>query len=467
MTERKELSQALEARNDDMVETLQRWIRIPSTKGEPAPGAPFGPACRQVLEEALQDGARLELNPRDVEGYACDFEIGEGTETIAILAHLDIVPAGEGWQVDPFGAVIQDGKMYGRGTGDNKGPAVASLFAMRAVLDASIPLKKKVRLILGCDEESGWADMDYYQKKIGIPDVGFSPDAEYPVINTEKGIGHLNLYAEPAADEGAAFPLYAVQSGERANVIPGTAKAEIGGDIAAIRSAAEAFSKAENAPVEVLALDNGHAMLTVTGVPGHAAMPDLGRNAASLLLQLLAKLGVGGTVSGPIIKALAETAGHDYDGEGFGVKGSDDASGPLTMNLGILSFGGGQWSLTLDFRYPVFFNWDRVVDTVSKRLTPFGFVVERGHCQAPHHVPESSEVVTKLLDVYRGFTGDMSPARPIGGGTYARCLREGVAFGAGFPEDEDLAHQAGEYVSLEHLLLNAKIIAHSIVALCG
>ena len=183
------LDAAIEALQPDMIETLQRWIRVPSVRAErSADNAPFGAEVRRSLDVALEDLARLGMNPRDIDGYCCDAEIGEGEETIAVLAHLDVVPEGDGWDHDPYGGEIVDGRIIGRGTSDDKGPGVAALFAMKAIVDAGIKLNKRCRLILGCDEESGMEDLHYYEEKIGLPDKGFSPDAAFPLINTEKGI---------------------------------------------------------------------------------------------------------------------------------------------------------------------------------------------------------------------------------------------------------------------------------------
>ena len=183
------LDAALEALRPDMIETLQRWIRVPSVRAErSAENAPFGAEVRRALDTALADLERLGMRPRDIDGYCCDAEIGEGEETIAVLAHLDVVPAGDGWTHDPYGGEIVDGRLIGRGTSDDKGPGVAAMFAMKAIVDAGIPLRRKCRLILGCDEESGMEDLTYYEEKIGLPDMGFSPDANFPLINTERAL---------------------------------------------------------------------------------------------------------------------------------------------------------------------------------------------------------------------------------------------------------------------------------------
>ncbi len=460
------LDHAVAALEKDMVATLQAWLRIPSVKADPKPNAPFGEAIRQSLDLAVADGKRLGFATRDIDGYACDMEIGSGDDAIAILAHLDVVPAGEGWQQQPFGADIIDGKIYGRGTSDDKGPAVAAMFAMKAIVDAGIPLKKKVRLILGCDEESGWADMKYYQQKIGLPRVGFSPDAEFPLINTEKGICHLTLTAKLAPEGNCHVPVYAMHSGERANVIPGVAEAEIGGDAQWVTEEIQAFSRRTGYPLTVEPMDNGHLRVVCTGVTGHASMPEHGENAAAHLLQALHAIKAGGTSYG-IIDMLAHAIGGDTDGSGFGIAGSDAVSGALTINLGILRFGEGTCSVTLDIRHPVMFSAEQLIRFITLRVAPLGFTVAPGHCQPAHHVPESSQVVQSLLSVYARVSGLEPKAMAIGGGTYARALEEGVAFGSVFPGEEELAHQAGENISIASLLLNARIFAHAIVALAG
>ena len=217
------LDAELKALEGDMIETLQRWIRVPSVRAErSADNAPFGENVRRALDTAMADLKRLGMEPRDVDGYCCDTEIGQGDEVIAVLSHLDVVPEGEGWAHDPYGAEIIDGRMIGRGTSDDKGPGVAALFAMKAIMNAGIPLRRRCRLILGCDEECGMQDLEYYDRKIGLPERGFSPDANFPLINTEKGGLTMKLHAA-VSDER----LIEIASGTRVNVVPNQAVAVI------------------------------------------------------------------------------------------------------------------------------------------------------------------------------------------------------------------------------------------------
>ena len=455
MKTNEKLEAALHALEGDMQETLARWIRKPSVRAKAEPGAPFGRDVRACLDTAIEDIRRLGFPVRDIDGYCCDAEIGEGEETIAVLAHLDVVPAGDGWHFDPFGAEVENGRMYGRGTSDDKGPGVAALFAMKALLDAGVPLKRRVRLILGCDEECAMEDLHYYEEHVGLPDRGFSPDASFPLINTEKGITALTLEA-PMTDSR----LILVDSGTRSNVVPGMARAVIAGDVRA--EAAEVFEPlGEECEIEC-SLNEGNTEIRITGVPAHGSMPDTGKNAAKMLLQVLYKLEIGG----PAMAILWEKAGTENDGRGLGVAGQDDVSGKLTLNLGILKVEEGHASVTFDCRYPVFFHGTRVRETVERNLSGAGYMLLPGRDSVPHHVPESSELVKKLMDVYNGIMDTDAKPFAIGGGTYARHLKEGVAFGMLFPGEPELEHQADESIDLESFKKAARIYAYSIAALC-
>ena len=451
------LNAIIESMHDEMIDTLQKWIRVPSVKGEAAPGAPFGKEVRSMLDMALADCEQMGFKTQNFDGYIAHADLGEGSDedALAILAHLDVVPEGDGWKYPPYGAVIENGRMYGRGTSDDKGPAVAALYAMKAVKDVGIPLRRKVRLILGCDEESGWEDIAHYNKVATMPRMGFSPDASYPIINIEKGICRLELHGV-LSNEG--LQVIAFNNGERPNVIPGRASALVAGDAATVAQA-EAAAKKLDIPAEVQLTDKG-VSITGTGISGHAAYPETARNANGEMLLLLRELGVQGD-----LRLLADKIGLDYKGEGLEISVSDGISGYLTCNLGIIRAGEGGVYATLDIRYPVMTNPDMIIKNVSASLP--GMRVEAMEVKEPHHVPAGSELVQNLLDAYHEVTGYERKCLYTGGGTYARSLQEGVAFGASFPQDEDLAHQANEYADIEGLYKNIKIFALAIVKLAG
>lgn len=451
------LEQALKKMEAPMIDTLRGWLQIPSLLAPALPGAPFGPALRRMLDKALADCRALGLPTEDFDGYAGHATLGEGSdeEALAILGHLDVVPVGDGWTKDPFGAEIADGKVYARGASDDKGPVAAALYAMAAVKEAGIPLRRKVRLILGCDEESGMSDIAHYKQVATMPREGFSPDATYPVINIEKGMVALELSA-PLPDEGLRVLAFSV--GERRNVVPGSAAARVAGGPEIIEKAAE-ISRRYGWPLSAVHED-GAVTLTATGVSGHAAYPELARNAIGQMLIALRDLGAKGP-----IPLLADALGTDYTGKGLGLEMRDALSGALTCNIGIARLTEGRLTLTLDLRCPLLCDLQRVKRVAQHSLPGIQVKDLGGH--PPHHVPESSPLVKALLEAYHEVSGLEPYTIAIGGGTYARTMREGVAFGAQFPGDPDVAHQADEYAAVDSLIRSMRIFAHAIVRLAG
>ena len=442
---------------EEMVETLQKCVRIPSVKGEAAPGAPFGLPARQALDTAMADCRRMGLKTEIFDGYAGHADLGEGSvrDALAILAHLDVVPAGDGWSRDPFGAQRLNGKIYGRGTSDDKGPAVAALYALRAVKEAEIPLRRKVRLILGCDEECGSSDLQYYKEKTEMPRSGFSPDADYPVINIEKGGCHVKLAGRLSAE---GLQVLSMRVGERANVIPGMASALVAGD-AALAARAEEAGRRLGFPVQA-AVEGDAVRIDTTGVTGHAAFPSHGRNAIGQMLLIFKELGAAG-----VLGELADAVGMTCNGENLGIAVRDDISGELTCSLDIIRVEKGRVEALMDIRYPVLMNVDAMLRLIRMRLPEMEVSVPS--CRAPHHVSEHTELVRELLEAYHEVTGGEKRTIAIGGGTYAQSMEEGVAFGALFPGETELAHQADEYMTEESLYQNARIFARAIVRLAG
>ncbi len=452
----KKVYELIDSYFDAYADHLTRWIQVPSVKAEAAPGAPFGGEVRRMYDIALEDCAAEGFVTRGFDGYALDATLpGESEEAIAVLGHLDVVPAGDGWQVDPFAAVREGDRVYGRGTSDDKGPALCALYAMKAIKEAGIPLKKSIRLILGCDEESGWEDMAYYCAHADMPETGFSPDASFPLINTEKAMLHMALTA-PVSPEG--LQVKAMHVGERLNVIPGEAKALLSGG-AELADKVAAWAAKTGWPYAAEVTDDG-VLVTAEGVPGHSAYPEGRRNAIGMMLLLLKELGVKGAFA-----TLADALGVQSHGENLGCACEDAVSGPLTCNIGILHLKDGVITCTLDMRVPVTADLDALEKNALSALP--GFTAVMCEKKEPHHVPAQSELVTNLLAAYREETGLPAEPQSTGGGTYAKVLKQGVAYGAAFPDDEDLAHQAGEYVYLSKMMTATKIYANALVRLAG
>ena len=465
------LDSIVDSYRDELIENIRKWIAIPSVQGAPAgENAPFGPEVRRMLDVALEDGRRFGFEVRDIDGYAGDISYGTGPQTMGMLAHLDVVPLGDGWTHDPLGGEIENGKLYGRGTTDDKGPALCALYAMRAVKEAGIPLRDGVRLILGCDEETGMSDMRYYASKQKMPDYGFSPDAEFPVINIEKGGVHLRLSRVTAGEADAKLPVHSLYAGERPNVVPAEAVAEVGLDgidLAGLRAAlSEIEARHDKFRLSAVEAGENRAKITATGVNAHAAMPERGVNAAGMLLIALKDLGAGGG-SREAIAMLADAVGMEYTGQSLGIACADELSGALTCNLGILRYDGNELSALLDIRYPLCASEELMLGQAAKRVAPAGMSVCCAGSHTPLHVPADSKIVKGLLKVYHEVTGLPAYTIAIGGGTYSRMMPNTVAFGVCFPGDMDVCHIADEYIDLEKLMLGVKIFAHAIAEIAG
>ncbi|MHB1316078.1 MAG: dipeptidase PepV [Christensenellales bacterium] len=457
------LDTLVEQKKDDMIKTLQRLVRIESTKSSPMPGAPFGPGVARALDEMLAICREMGFTAIDVDHYMGYTECGQGDETIGILVHLDVVPAEGSWMEPPFEAVVKNGKVYGRGTVDNKGPAVYSLYALSALRDAGIVLNKKVRLLFGCDEESGWADVDYYLTKDKMPQTGFSPDGAYPVINAEKGLVHIKLEKSYIENKDSKNRLISLHGGKRPNIVPGTATAvmELDNDQ---RNALEQLKNEKG--IEVIWLPDGNTEVVVQGVPAHGSKPQLGVNAVSRLLKVVSALSlVGGAAE--FCEAINQAVGLDWDGRGFGLQLSDEVSGELTLNLGMMHVEETKGEVVLDIRYPISFTQEHVVSAVQQTLSPFGIAGSVQYASASHFIAEDDPLVKTLLEVYAEKTEKKPFCVSVGGGTYARTMERGVAFGPVMPGEADLAHQENEYISVENMVLGAKMVAQAVCRLAA
>ncbi|MGI5899389.1 MAG: Sapep family Mn(2+)-dependent dipeptidase [Christensenellales bacterium] len=442
---------------NDMIEMLCDLIRFPSVEAPPLDGMPFGKAIDDCLRYALKRAAQIGLKTEYVDGYAGHADIGGGKndeKTMGILVHLDVVPPGDGWDSDPFEPVVKDGRIYGRGSNDNKVAAVSTLFAIKACLDAGVEFKKKVRVIFGCDEESGWADIDYYKTKFNMPDFGYSPDASFPVINAEKGVVHLELLIPMKGDDEKIIGL---TGGERANVVLERSKALISGlhkiDLSGF-----------NATIEE---KNGDTLVVSNGLAAHGSTPELGINAGAKLMLLLRKNGFKGNA----IDLICDCVGESVDGEAFGVKMSDEASGSLTLNLGILELTGDgderKIRAVLDIRHPVTRTSQEVISAISEKAARYGASVKPGHGHLPLYLPKDHFLVKLLIEQYEKATGLPGYAMSTGGGTYARTMNNAVAFGGNFPDrpDDYGIHKQNEYVLIEDMLRACNVYANVIAAI--
>ena len=454
---------------DELIRDIQKWVSIPSVSAGRDGDKPFGPVVARMLDTALETARDYGFETRNIDYYAGDISMGSGEQTLGMLAHLDVVPAGEGWTHDPFGGEIADGKIFGRGTIDDKGPALCALYAMRAVRDAGVPLKDGVRLILGCDEEVGMSDMRYYASKLKMPDYGFSPDAEFPVINIEKGGVNVELSYRGAGENDAEIPVYKLYAGERPNVVPAHAYAIVGTEkvpCAEIEKKIAEHAAAVDQKLSVKDLGGNRAEISAEGVLSHGSLPELGVNAASVLLIALKAIGAGAGVK-PALDMMTACIGMEPDGASLNIKREDEISHNLSCNLGILRWDGENFSATLDIRYPLCTNEVEILGNIACAVSKYGVHVRRIGGHTPHHVPADHKIVRGLMQVYNELTGDDAKPLAIGGGTYSRMMPNTVAFGVVFPGQEDCCHIADEYIDIERMMQATRIFAHAIAELAS
>ncbi|MGE5598297.1 MAG: dipeptidase PepV [Bacteroidota bacterium] len=458
------LDRLVEARRDAMIRDLRELIRLESVKSAPAPGAPFGQGIRRALDFVLAKGKDLGFPAKDVLGYAGHLEFGTGDELVGVLVHLDVVPAGDGWSHPPFGGAIDGGRLYGRGAVDDKGPAVACLHAMAALAEAGIDPRRRLRLIFGCDEESGWACVDRYFAAEERPCFGFSPDAEFPLIAAEKGQMAVKASGPWTAADPAPVRIHALQGGTRANIVAETARADLAlrdiapDEIRSILRQADAALRATEIPDGL--------RVEARGIPAHGSTPEKGQNAIGrLLLGLAALASLMPETQAKVVRFLAERLGLSYDGAGLGVAISDGVSGPLTLNLGTAAGEADRLDLVMDIRYPVSAHKEEIIAALAGSFREIGWRVEVLKELAPLHVPADHPLVAKLSKVFTDKTGLDARPLAIGGRTYACALGTGVAFGPVFPGRPEVAHQRDEYIDLEEFMLSARIYAAAMAAL--
>ena len=454
--------------SDTMMSNISRLVRIPSDRQPAGPGEPFGAGPAAALAEALDIARDAGFKIKNYDNYVGTVDLGAGPPCLDILAHLDVVPAGSGWQVTgPFEPLILDGRIYGRGASDDKGPAVAALYAMRAVAALGVPLKGRVRLILGTDEECGGSDIDYYYSQEAEAPMTFSPDAEFPVINIEKGrlLGEFKS-SWPAAS--GISHIVSIKGGVKFNVVPDAADAAVKGLSAQDMTPYLKAASAKTGLTFIAEEKNNLLHIEATGKGAHAATPDMGNNAITGMLSLLSSLPLADHAGFRRICALSSLLPHgDWHGRALGVDMSDDLSGPLTLSLNMIEADSTGLKGVFDCRAPICANDGNVRDIVAARFAENDIGLAEHPMVPPHHVPEDLPFIQTLLRRYEEYSGKKGRCLAIGGGTYVHSLQRGVAFGCADLEVDNHLHGADEFADIAQLVMSAKIFAQVIIDLCS
>jgi predicted dipeptidase len=426
---------------------LKELVRIPSVLDEGAGGYPFGEAIDQALRRALQIAGELGFRTRYGDGgYYGIAEIGAGEELVGILGHLDVVPPGNllDWESGPFNPVEKDGMLFGRGTQDDKGPMIAALFAVKALLDAGVTFNKRVRFIFGTDEETLWRCINRYKEKEELPDMGFSPDSRFPLTYAEKGLLQLIL-------EGSAENSLSLSGGSAFNAVPDAILYD--GE-----RQAELASKLDELG---FAYERKETGIEVKGKAAHAMIPEEGVNAIARLCLALQAIGL----ESKAVRFVAQEIGEDpYATRVFGPC-ADEPSGRLKFNVGKIELGQVE-QLFIDSRIPVTVPKEEIVAKLSAAAARYGLVYKEFDYLAPLYLPRDHFIIETLLKVYRQYSGD-TVSEPVasGGATYARAMPNCVAYGA-LTHDELLTeHQPNERTVLKNLYKAMEIYAYAIYEL--
>lgn len=458
--------QETETRKEAFIEDLKSMLAVESVRDDSkaTADAPLGPGPKDALVKVLSIAERDGFTTKNLDNLAGYIEIGpkDAEEYVAILAHVDVMPAGEGWETAPFEPVVTEDKIIARGASDDKGPGMAAYYAFKILSDLKVPLKRRVRLIFGTDEENDWTGMTRYFEVEPEPAFGFSPDAEYPIINGEKG--NVQILIDGEATNGGSAKLVSFESGLRTNMVPGIARATV--QSAQAEKIVTEFQEylVDNPQISGSTETDGEVVnFVLNGKQVHGAMPETGENAGTYLANFLQDFDFGGTAKS-FLTYLGTPAHDDTIGKKFGVNYTDQVMGPLSMNVGIQKFvNGGKAFINFNFRYPKGITPEEIEAGLASQLN--GWDVKPtigGHAQVPHYVAPSDPIVETLLRVYHEQTGLPAHDQVIGGGTYGRLMKRGVAFGALFPDSPDTMHQVNEFALLDDLYRSISIYAQAI-----
>lgn len=419
------LAAGFDGDRQDFIRDLTDLCAVPSVDGQPEEGAPYGKETRQALDVFMSIAQRMGFHTVNVDNVAAYAEMGQGQDMVAAVCHLDIVPAGSGWETDPFTLTVQGDRLTARGVMDDKGPALGVLYAMKSLSeDDDFKPQKRIRLIVGLNEEKGSACMAHYSQVEEIPTAGFTADAVFPAIYAEKGNAVIELVMERKPEDA----ILSASAGEAVNMVPGQC---------------------------LVTLKDGSSE-TYLGDIAHASTPEQGKNAISVAMEALGETLLASDRTDAFVAFYNECLAWELDGSQLGLAFQDE-TGATTVNAGLLSIDDEEARLTLNIRYPVTMDVDQTKAALKEIVAPYGIQASWPGIMPPLIQPKDSHLITTLMGVYQELTGTQAEALAIGGGTYARALPNIVGFGPVFPGDPDVAHKANEWASTDSLLAGAAL----------
>ncbi len=435
---------------NSMTQDLDRLLRIPSVSSEDPASA------GKALDFMLSLGQEMGFVTKKVGPDCGHIEFGEGEELAAVLCHVDVVPAGNGWSTEPFALTEKNGRYYGRGVVDDKGPAMAALYALKALKDSGVIPRRRLRLIIGASEEIGMHDMETYFASEEMPCAAFTPDSDYGICVAEKGI----LQIEVSSPYNDATLLTEFCAGRAINAVPDKAYALV--DCTETEdNQLRRYADAKPGQYDFLYTMDG-LRIDASGKAAHASTPEAGLNAATHLIRILAA-NFGQIVLGSLCSFLDDAIGLETDGSALGISCSDKPSGALTVNVGRVEINDNICKAFLDVRYPVTADSSEIVNRIRERASYDGLRARVINHELPLFMEENAPVIALLRKAYQTVCGEPPALYATGGGTYARTLQNrGVAFGPAFPDDEVHIHDADESISVEHFRLHTAICTEAL-----
>ena len=455
----------------NIINSVCELITYPSISIESNnPVHPFGKNCSDCLRYFLDLANKLGFRTKNLDNYCGYAEYGDGDEIVGIIGHLDVVPANDDdWDYSPFIPSIIDNCIVGRGAIDDKGPVVAALYAMKAVMDYcienNININKKVRLIVGLNEEKDWKCIEYYKAHEEIPSIGFSPDADFPCIYAEKGV--LSLSISDKISDNEKIKITEVDTNNNAlNVVPEFTSVTLSVDkklnIEKVINSLKDIIKKYNYEIDIYKIDDESLKITSYGVSSHSAHPELGKNAISKLLIVLNDLFKNFNINCPLIKDYARLIGDDYSGRNLEIALNDE-SGNLTLNTSQLYIDNNKLFIAMNLRIPVKTDINDIINTFKEKFNSYS--IEIISIKEPLYYEKENNLVTTLCDIFNRICNSNYEPIAIGGATYARAFDNCVSFGMNFPGDEDMCHKVNEFIQIDKLILSANIYAEAVYKL--
>ena len=454
-----------------IIKNLQELIQIPSCYSKSNNTKyPFGESVNNALEYTLELGERLGFKTKNIDGYCGYIEFGEGAELVGIIGHLDVVPEGDNWTYPPFSGTISDGYIFGRGAIDDKGPVITSLYAMKYVMETT-KVKKRVRLILGLNEENNWDCIKYYKEHEEIPSIGFSPDADFPCIYAEKAVLTQEIKSDISQFKNLNIKITNIDCNNNAiNVVPKICSVVLSINTDKIRTEEfidnlKSIIKDSNFEIDIYKIDNEEIKLTSHGISAHAAHPDLGINSISRLIIILDKIFKTYAYTIDLFDFFTKYIGLEYDGKNLGID-FEDESGKSTLNIGYFGIENGFMKIKMNLRIPVHTDITKVGAAFIKATCEYiNLDFDTTNYMPALYINPNSNLVQSLCNIYNEETKSNCKPIAIGGATFARAFPNCISFGANFPGDKDMCHQTDEFISIDKLLLACKIYAKAILFL--